>query len=290
MCGNMPATYGKQEGYAKAYGVRGLCMMFAALLLASVFSDVEIKPTGWFGSEVESAHITRGRIKTMTPVWNLDFGIGAEIGSYGYVTAGSWNSSDLCRDYRDRRHMLLNEMDPVVSYGYKFDLFEGVSLDSRVGFQWNVMVGYKGDGRRSYDEYQWRETLKTPWVTFYTFMRTFYHPYYAMALKYGVCHSFPIAGGLSFEPNIWFDGGTEHWNRRRFGWYTGSEPNYHRGPNSISVQLFLTYKFSSGWKIYGGLTQYSALFPNIREQLKAKPTREGVSDLLVGTIGISRKF
>lgn len=255
-------------------------------------SDAEpaVKLSGWANPEFESAHITRGRIKVLDPVWNLDCGIRAETRDFGYVLCGFWSESDLTDKYRDIRRRCFSEIDPIVCYGYKYAFAEGWSVDSRLGLQWNWMEGYEGKGRRSYDEWRWMLSLKTPWLTAYVLTRTFYYPYYAMAFKTGVRTSIPLVGNLSFDPNVWFDGGSERWNRRRFGAHTESHPDYRAGPNSMSAQMFLTYRFTQELRLYGGVTQYVVVDSTVRDQVSANPARTARRDLLVATVGMTYTF
>ena len=253
-------------------------------------ADPVLKFSGWINPEIESSHITRGRIKVRDPVWNLDCGFKAETRDFGYFLGGIWSESDLTSRYPDVRRRCFSEIDPLVAYGYKYPFSEGWSLDTRLGLQWNWLEGYKGKGRRSYDEWRWWLTLRTPWLSAYALTRTFYYPYYAMAFKTGASSSIPIVGKLTFDPNVWFDGGSERWNRRRFGRHTAHTPNYRAGANSISVQLFLSYRFNPQFRIYGGVTEYVVIDPTVREQVGANHARTARRELLVVTLGMSYQF
>ena len=268
------------------------CLCSLASLIAPMDDGTPplICPFGEISSEVESAHVTRGKIRSITPVWNIDASLGAEIKDCGYVLAGVWIESDLSLHYSEIRDWYFNQIDPLASYGYEWKICEGWSLDSRVGLQWNAMTGYYGERRRSYDEYQWRESLKTPFVTVSWFMRTFYYPYYATAFKVGAKRKFPICGGLSFAPSVWLDGGTKHWNARRFGQYTLDKADYSRGFNSGSLQLFLTYTFDNGIVLYGGITEYVLIDSTARRQTRANDADEAKLDLLIGTMGVKYAF
>lgn len=249
-----------------------------------------LKLSGWVNPEFESAHITRGRIKVLDPVWNFDCGLRVDTRDFGYLLCGFWSESDLTDHYSDTRRWYFSEIDPIVCCGYKYAFAEGWSADARLGLQWNWMEGYEGARRRSYDEWRWMLSLKTPWLTAYVLTRTFYYPYYAMAFKTGVRSSIPLFGKLTFDPNVWFDGGSERWNRRRFGAHTESHPDYRAGPNSISVQLFLSYRFTPSLRAYGGITQYVAIDPTVRDQVEANPARTARRELLVATAGIAYSF
>jgi len=261
--------------------------LFVLPWLPTAAATSPLRFSGWISPEVESAHITRGRIKVLDPVWNLDSGLRAETESVGYVIVGLWTESDLTGRYTGTRRPFFSELDPLLSYGYELQVAEEWSLDSRLGLQWNWMEGYREDGRKSYDEWQWRETLKTPWVNLYVLTRTFYHPYYAMAFKCGIKRSFRFCERFSFDPNVWVDGGSERWNRQRFGAHSELDPAYHAGPNSISAQIILSYWLSDELRLFGGLTEYVAVGGVVREQISANPARTALLDLMVFSIGLT---
>ena len=269
------------------------CLLLGFIALGESLTggpDPALKLSGWVNPEFESAHVTRGRIKVLDPVWNVDCGLKAETKDFGYFLCGIWTESDLTDHYVDTRRWYFSEIDPLVSYGYKYEFGDGWSLDTRLGMQWNWMEGYEGDRRRSYDEWRWWLTLKTPWLTAYALTRTFYYPYYAMAFKSGVKTSIPLFGKLTFDPNVWFDGGSERWNRRRFSVHTADTPNYRSGANSMSAQMFLTYRFSPDFRIYGGVTEYVAIDPTVRNQVEANPARTARRELLMATFGVAYSF
>lgn len=247
-----------------------------------------LRPFAWVANETESAHVSIGRMKGAYPVWNVDAGLGVEHEAVGYVLAGVWTESDFTDKYHEGHRMFFHEIDPVVSYGCRWAFAEGWALDSKVGNQWNVMNGYYGDKRRSYDEWQWREDLKTPWGSVWWQMRNFYWPVPKASWRFGARTRIPLVGRLSFVPCLWFDGGCERWNEQRFGYHDAKRIG--QGLNSMTLQLFLAYEIADGWRLYGGISQYSAVDADVRRELKADPAKEGKPDLLFATVGVRWDF
>ncbi len=251
-----------------------------------------LEVSGWVNPEFESAHASMGVVKIAYPVFNVDFGLSAQIqeGRYGRLLFGTWTCTDLSNHYRDARRNAFQEIDPLIAYAYTLHFYEGWSLDSQWGAQWNIMDGYRGAGRHTYDEWQFWERLKTPWgTTIYAGMRNFYLPVTKASVRTGVTHAFAITDALSFVPNLWFDAGSERWNTQRFG-YGPSAEEISGGFNSLSLQLFLNYRLTDWVRLYGGVTQYCATDHHVRGNLKANPSRESVTELMIVTLGARLEF
>jgi hypothetical protein len=266
------------------------CGNWILLFVAVVFPLVaagspECRPIAYVDSEFESAHVSIGRLKAAYPVYNLDVGAGADFGEYGYLMATTWTESDLTNHYRDRRHQLMQEVDPLVLYGYRMVFAEGWSLDSRLGAQWNLMVGSYGSARRSYDEWQFRETLETPYVTLWYRMRNFYLPVTKASFNAGVMRSFPLSGRLSLVPMFRIDGGSDRWNEQRFG-YTDGRGRIGRGINSCSLKLRLDFRLSDNAVLYCGVMGYVAVDDDVRAELDADPSREAKNECAIVSTGL----
>ena len=261
--------------------VLGLALPFPFMLSASV----KCKPIVYADTEFESAHVSMGRLKAAYPVFNLDVGVGADFGKYGYLMASVWTESDLTSHYHDRRRHFMQEVDPSVSYGRKWEFAEGWSLDSKIGAQWNLMTGYYGDAKRSYDEWQFRETLTTPYITLWYAMRNFYFPVAKASFRVGAYHPFQLSEDLSFVPMFWFDGGSDRWNEQRFG-YTDNLERIGRGINSCSLKFLLNYRLAECLNVYCGVTGYFAVDSDVRAELSANPSREGKNECVIFSTGL----
>jgi hypothetical protein len=254
---------------------------FAALRLDAV----ECKPIAYVDTEFESAHVSMGRLKVAYPVFNLEAGAGADFGEYGYLLLSTWTESDLTNHYRDRRCQPIQEFDPLVLYGYDFKFADGWSLDSRLGAQWNLMTGYYGEDRRSYDEWQFRETLVTPYITLWYAMRNFYLPVTKASFRIGAKRSFPLNKQLSIVPMVWFDGGSDRWNVQRFG-YTDGQERIDSGLNSCSLKLLFNYHLADYIDVYCGVMGYFVVDDDIRAELDANPSREAKSECVIFSTGL----
>ena len=257
----------------------------AFLLAATPLMALEYRPIAYIDTEFESAHVSMGRLKAAYPVLNLEVGAGADFNEYGYFLVSTWTESDLTNHYRDRRHQPIQEFDPVVLYGYKLALMEGWSLDSRVGAQWNLMTGYYGAARRSYDEWQFRETLETPYVTVWYAMRNFYLPVTKASFRVGAKRAFPLTEKLSLVPMVWVDGGSDIWNEQRFG-YSDRLERIGRGINSCSVKCLVNYRLCDHLDVYCGVMGYWAIDDDIRAELGANPSREAKRECVVLSTGL----
>ena len=251
-------------------------------------ADSELRPIAWCAAEAASGHISIGRVKATHPVQNFEAKLGAEYAPLGYATAGVWSLTDLSRAYRDSRSAFWNEVDPVVTAGRRQALAEGYALDASVGAQWNEMVGYRGDARRSYDEWQMATSLTTPLVTPWFAMRNFYWPVAKASFRVGVTRSFRLTENLSLAPNVWLDGGSERWNRQRFGYRCPERIG--QGVNSLSARLFAVYRLHAHAELYGGATGYCVTDPDVRAELKDNPSDEARHLHVVFTCGVKLAF
>lgn len=269
-------------------------LLAVAIALASVpsasaeESDGELRPIAWCAAEVASGHISTGRVKATHPVQNFEAYLGVEYAPLGYATAGVWSLSDLSGAYNDSRSAFWNEVDPVVTVGRRQPLADGYAINASVGAQWNEMVGYRSDARRSYDEWQTAVSAETPFVTPWFSMRNFYWPVAKASFRVGVKRGFRLTNSLSLVPNIWLDGGSARWNRQRFGYRQADRIG--RGVNSVSVRLFAVYRFVPHAELYGGVTGYCVTDPDVRAELESNPSDEARHLYAVVTCGVRLLF
>ena len=267
--------------------------LFVALVAFAVApsafaAEGEIRPIAWCAAEVASGHISIGRVKATHPVQNFEAKLGAEYAPLGYATAVVWSLTDLSGAYNDSRSAFWNEVDPVVTVGRRQPLAEGYAIDASVGAQWNEMVGYRGDARHSYDEWQTAVSAETPFVTPWFSMRNFYWPVAKASFRVGVTRGFRLTEDLSLVPNVWLDGGGERWNRQRFGYRQADRIG--RGVNSVSARLFAVYRFHENAELYGGATGYCVTDPDVRAELEDNPSDEARHLYAVVTCGVRLSF
>lgn len=256
--------------------------MFLGLVLAALnFGPAEMH--GWLATEVESAHVSIGRIKNEYPVFNIDTGLRIDGNSMGYIDLALWTECDLCNHNRRTHRWAFHEIDPKVGYGYRFGLVDGFVFDTSIAAQWNLMSGYYGPAKRSYDEWQIREALETPWFVVYYSMRNFYSPMVKASYRFGLSKSIPLFGGLSFVPNVFCEGGSSRWNTQRFrqhdDWTVG------RTINSLLAQMFLDYKVADDLSLYGGVTGYFVVDPDIRDELRSGTGYANRTEFAIVTLG-----
>lgn len=248
----------------------------------------DLRPIAWAATEVASGQISTGRVKVTHPILNCEAQLGAEYLPLGYATIGVWSLSDLSSSYRHKRSWFWNEIDPVVTVGRHQPLADGYVLSARLGAQWNEMAGYKGDARRSYDEWQMGLSLTTPWVTPWYSMRNYYWPVVKASFRVGLTRTFALTDRLSVTPNVWLDGGSARWNRQRFGYQNASRIG--SGVNSCSLRLYANYRLLPHASLYGGVTGYCVLDPYVRDELRDNPSEEAKHLYAVVTCGVKVSF
>ena len=283
-----PAPTPRRRGGARLVALAAFGLAASARAEAPTKADSELRPIAWCAAEAASGHISIGRVKATHPVQNFEAKLGAEYAPLGYATAGVWSLTDLSRAYRDSRSPFWNEVDPVVTFGRRQALADGYALDASAGAQWNEMVGYMGDARRSYDEWQVATALTTPLATPWFAMRNFYWPVAKASFRVGVTRSFRLTENLSLAPNVWLDGGSARWNRQRFGYRCPERIG--QGVNSLSARLFAVYRLHANAELYGGATGYCVTDPDVRAELKDNPSDEARHLYVVVTCGVKLAF
>lgn len=260
--------------------------MIGAIIAALSFGPVDV--SGWLATEVESAHVSIGRIKNEYPAMNFDTGFRFDAHEFGYVVVSMWTECDLCNHNGASHRWSFHEIDPKVAYGYRFQLADGFVFDSSVAAQWNYMAGYYGPSHKSYDEWQIAEALETPWFTAYYSMRNFYWPVAKASYRFGLTTSIPITENLSFVPNVFCEGGSQRWNTQRFRQH--EEWRVGRTINSLQTQFVLSYALSDWCSLYGGVTGYFVVDPDIRDELKTSGGIASRTEIAIVTLGVRMKF
>ncbi len=257
-----------------------------ALALSLATRGDEVRPYAWVNPEIETAHPTRGKLVAVRPVFNLDTGVGYKLGALGYANIGFWSMTDLSRHYTSSRRQLFNEIDPWLQYGYTWEFTEGWSLDSKLSYQWDELLGYRDSTRRTYREWINRETLTMPWFSLFTLVRWMQYPYCCPGIRAGIFREFKLPANFSIVPQFFMDGGPRCWNRRRFGQWTEEPARYHQGVNSATISLTLKYRFTENLIGYLGISQFSNTDSTVRRQVKARPNECGRRDLAFATVGL----
>ena len=261
--------------------------MFPFLIIAALSAGpVEVR--GWLATEVESAHVSIGRIKNDYPALNFDSGLRFDGSDFGYLDFGIWSECDLCNHNRRQHRWAFHEIDPKIGYGYRFGIADGWTFDSSVAAQWNLMSGYYGPLNKSYDEWQVREALETPWMTAYYSMRNFYWPVAKASCRFGIMTTIPLGRGLSLAPDVFCEGGSQRWNTQRFrqreDWTVGCTVN------SLQLRLTLSCPVTEWFSLYGGVTGYFVVDPKIRSELDRGSGFSSRKELAIVTLGTRMVF
>lgn len=218
--------------------------------------------------EVHSAYLPRGKVSDTRPVvygfGNLD----CRSADYGYLRFQYWSLHCLTAERKDiqwRRCCV--EEDYAFLYGYDWKAIEDVlTFKTLAGSYWVTLDGYREAMDHSDFEWYFREEVVNPYLTPYTQLRKMVHPYSSLFARAGVKRSVPIAGGVSFEPNTWLDGGDGHWQTRRYpsAAYRGREVSGGFGTGVVDLRL--QWKVAEAFRVYGGVREFCALAQDIRHR------------------------
>lgn len=245
--------------------------------------------SGEVNNTVASAYFTRGRCTTLRPNLQSEASVYFDTRRFGYAFIGIWTFSDLSDRYVSDRYMMMNETDPYAGAGYDWKFLDGWSLRSNLFYEWNLIYG-SHKGVRYCHELFWSEQLRTPWLTCYTLVRNMRMPYMDWSLRVGFKRGFALSDSFILTPELFFDGGRQCWNRRRFGGYDPRADDFHTGPNSMTGRLRVNYALNENFDFYAGVSEYCALGNAVRDNLRAKPAETAVLDLFFVDVGLKCRF
>ena len=263
--------------------------MLAALMLVNEPEPVEIH--GFADAYWYSANVSRGKIPFARPILFQEVEVDAvsrDLGQLNFYYAATHSLSDV-RDKVCGRFDI--EDDVLVTYGYDFDLAEGWKLRTRLGHLWILSRAlkppYKGVDDATAREWYTRETLVTPWLSFYTAVHYRTVPYRGVYFKSGVTRTFDLGRGFSLTGEFCAEGGNKEWNANRYGHrITWRKPDYRAGPADLRAGLVLNYEICDWCLVSAGIHRFDMVMDEARTQGRYRAAKGYRNDLTYYTLGI----
>lgn len=244
-------------------------------------------------ADINTAYLSLGSIISDRGCWFGEIDIVQRLAGFGRLVLGFWTYSDIDNPYTYRRRDWFNEQDPYVFYGCDWEIAEGWRLSHQAGCIYVTLDGYRGEARRSNDEtfveWTYMGELVTPWLTPNWDVRavqdlgTYVYP--------GVRREFAVTQTVSLIPHVNFGGGSERWNRNRYGRALVRD-RLGAGLQTVNYGMRLEYKLTTYLTVYADLCGFNALNGSVRRQINfrkdaGQPVR---ADLLHASVGFAAHF
>ncbi|MBR4260279.1 MAG: hypothetical protein IKQ17_14705 [Kiritimatiellae bacterium] len=231
-----------------------------------------------------------GSVRADHAVWMMEADFEQRLSAFGHVLLGYWSLSDLGGSGDRSRRSYVYESDPCLFYGYDWDFADGWRLRTRIGMIWVFNEGYNVDVIHLFREWTYMGELKSPWVTLHGQTRVV--DGLGTYVRIGAFRSFDIAGGLfSLAPHVSLHGGSERWNRNRYGDFVeGRSISQGLGTVDYGMRLCVPLEWGMSW--YFDVSGYDALDSRTRTQMRERRRRGSTMklDACFVTSGFSWEF
>ena len=258
-------------------------------------SSAMAEPDGW-GREcyadisAASRLFSLGSIRADHAVWMMEGDVVQRLSEFGHVLLGYWALSDFEKRADSGHRASVYESDPYLFYGYDFEIAEGWRLRNRVGLIWVFNEGYEQNVVHLIREWTHAGELKSPWVTL--FGQTRLVDDRGTYVRCGFTRAFEVLDGtFSIAPHIALAGGSERWNRRRYGNYPDAQP-LSQGLNTVDYGVRVRLPLRLGTSVYVDFCGYHADDGDTRAQRRASRRRGTTrrTDAFFLTSGFSWEF
>ena len=255
-----------------------MCCKWSSSLALSVLLvlNAHAETDGWeraWCADVSAAsyRYSLGSVRANHAVWMMEGDVVQRLSYAGHVLFGYWALSDLGRGGDKSHRSYVYESDPYLFYGYDWDIADGWRLRNEVGMIWVFNEGYNVDAIHLVKEWTYIGELKSPWVTLHGQARVVDGR--GTYVRVGLRHVFDVADGLfSLVPHVAMNGGSERWNRRRYGDYVeGRAISSGLGTVDYGVRIGVPLKWGASW--YLDLCGYDALDSRTRTQIRERRRR-----------------
>ena len=254
-----------------------LCKWAAVLSVsAALASDALAETDGWgrtWYADVSAASYlySLGSVRANHAVWMMEGDLVQRLSSAGHILIGYWALSDLGRGGDKTHRSYVYESDPYLFYGYDWDIADGWRLRNEVGMIWVFNEGYNVEAIHLVREWTYVGELKSPWVSLRGHARVVEGR--GTYVRVGLRHVFEVAEGLfSLTPHIAMHGGSERWNRCRYGDYVdGRSISSGLGTVDYGVRIGVPLRWGSSW--YLDLCGYDAFDSRTRTQIRERRRR-----------------
>ena len=270
-----------------------LVLKTAAVVILT--SSVMAETDGWGRAcyaEISAASqlFSLGSVRADHPVWMMEGDFVQRLSEFGHVLLGYWALSDFEKRSDSGHRASVYESDPYLFYGYDFEIAEGWRLRNRVGMIWVFNEGYEQDVVHLIREWTHAGELRSPWVTL--FGQTRLVDDRGTYVRGGFTRAFGVFDGMiSVAPHIALAGGSERWNRRRYGNYPDAQP-LSPGLNTVDYGVRVRLPLRLGASVYVDFCGYHAYDGDTRAQIRASRRRGTTrrTDAFFLTSGFSWEF
>ncbi len=242
------------------------------MLAANVFAEPGGWGRDWYADVSASTYLySLGSVRANHAVWMMEGDVVQRLSSFGHVLFGYWALSDLGRT-GDRSHRsYVYESDPMLMYGYDWDFAEGWRLRNRAGIIWVFNEGYNVEEIHLIKEWTYMGELKSPWAVLHGQARAV--DGLGTYVRVGLRRGFDVADGmLSLTPHVDMHGGSERWNRCRYGSFAECKPiAAGLGTVDYGLRIGVPLKWGASW--YAEVCGYDALDSRTRAQIRERRRR-----------------
>lgn len=240
-------------------------------------------------ADVETAYLSRGRILDSRPFTVQFASIEAGFDFLGSIETAIWTQSPLSgsgssASYRQRA---FPEEDYILRYYYDVDFAEGWRLRNGIGHMWVTCPGYKGE--HSTGEFQFLQSLRTPWITPYWKIRAQHHPDCETYWAVGAKRSFDIIENLSLTIDFYGDICDARFLENHYGG-NKSGKGWDDGLQALNLVFRLDYRLTEHVGLYAYVGQFSLVASDTRDAVKSRKVPEARRDLTHGGVGVAVSF
>lgn len=253
--------------------LKALTVALACVFSIDTFAEKDCDWSRGYYAEmsVSSYMFSLGSVRSDCAVWYLEGDIVQNLSSFGHILLGYWALSDIEKPKIKNRRSALYESDPYIFYGYDWNFAEGWRWRNRIGYILVCETGYDNARIDTFSEITYMGELRSPWLTLFGQVRAV--DTLGTYVRVGVLENFNlVAERLSVMPHVAFHGGSENWNRRRYGNYvSGRSINAGLGTTEYGVKFHGPLKWGFGWFV--DFCGYNAIDSRTRTQIRERRAR-----------------
>ena len=230
-------------------------------------------PSVYFAGTFETASYGRSMIFNDRPAFETDLDLSWSLGDFGNIGFYNWTSTDFTgRNHLAQRRML-NEVDYGAYYNYDWKFADGYHLSNQVQAYWMTYDGQGrvyGGGKKAHTdfEWQWGQTLGTPFIDVYYMMRIGVQDGSAghydnwLWTNIGFKHGFEVCDAITITPRMDFDlGNSNMYAIRNHSWeYNGGTRDDRKtgrtGLMTMRPSIRLDYALSDNVNLFAKVTEF----------------------------------
>ena len=212
-----------------------------------------------------------GSVRADHAVWMMQGDAVQRLSGFGHVLLGYWTLSDWEKRRDSGHRSAVYEFDPYLFYGYDWDFAEGWRLRNRVGMIWVFNEGYEEKVVHLFREWTYMGDFVSPWATLFGQVRQV--DGLGTYVRVGLRRMFDVAdGSFAVTPHLALAGGSEQWNRRRYGNYARTQP-LSQGLNTVDYGVLVGVPLRWGASLYVDVCGFNAFDGDTRAQIRESRRR-----------------